>query len=94
MTHHKYVLEKDYISITAYDDKKNILWKTDPYLDNRIHFYRTKRPKIIQFRFGRSPDYFPEKIMPGIKVIWITYNNTQYGFIDLATGMYYFCGQD
>ena len=28
------------------------------------------------------------------KVIWITYNNTQYGFIDLEHGKYYFCGQD
>lgn len=93
-TNYKFVLEKDYIFITAYDDKKKILWKTDPYLDNRIHFYRTKRPRIIQFRFGKSPGYFPEKIKPGITVIWVTYNNTQYGFIDLKTGAYYLCGQD
>ena len=94
LTNNKYVLDKKYIMITAYNNKKKIIWKTDPYLDNRILPYRTNRPRIISFKFGKTPDYYVNKVKSGKTVLWITYNNTQYGFIDLVTGEYYFCGQD
>ena len=94
MTNNYYILDTSHIYITAYDSNKKILWKTDPYKDNSIREYRTKRPVIINFEFGHSPNYFPDKIKAGLKTIWITYNNTQFGFIDLKNGYYYWCGQD
>jgi len=89
-----YILDSAHITITAYDRFDKKIWSTDPYKDNSIEEYRTKRPIIINYGFGKSPNYFPDKIKEGLKVIWITYNNTQFGFIDIKTGKYYYCGQD
>jgi len=94
ITNNYFLLDSSHITITAFDKSNKRFWKTDPYEDNSIMEYRTKRPIIISYSFGLSPDYFSEEIKPGLKVIWITYNNTQFGFIDIRNGKYYFCGQD
>jgi hypothetical protein len=94
LTSNYYILDSTHIFVTAYDKSNKIIWKTDPYIDNAIEEYRTIRPIIINWGFGKSPNYFPKEIKEGLKVIWITYNNTQYGFIDIRTGKYYWCGQD
>jgi hypothetical protein len=94
LTNNYFILDSTHIFVTAYDKTDKLIWRTDPYKNNLIKEYRTKRPIIINYRFGKSPDYFPNKIKEGLKVIWITYNNTQFGFIDILTGKYYYCGQD
>jgi hypothetical protein len=94
VTSNYFILDSNKIFITAYDKSNKIIWRTDPYKNDSIPEYRTKRPFIIYFVFGKSPDYFSNKIKEGLKVIWITYNNTQFGFIDIRNGKYYYCGQD
>jgi hypothetical protein len=94
LTNNYYIMDSTHIYITAYNKSGKVLWKTDPYKDNSIGEYRTKRPVIVHYGFGESHNFFSDKIKEGSKVIWITYNNTQFGFIDLKSGKYYWCGQD
>lgn len=94
LTNNYYILDSTHIYIAAFNKSGKAIWKTDPYKDNSIREYRTKRPVIIHYGFGVSPNYFPDRIKEGSKVIWITYSNSQFGFIDLNTGKYYWCGQD
>jgi|GEM_PF-2973769 len=94
LTNNQYILDSTHINITAFDKSGKVKWITDPYKDNSIEEYRTKRPVIIHYGFGKSPGERPDLIKEGLKVIWITYNNTQFGFIDLESGKYYYCGQD
>lgn len=93
-TKNYFVLDSAHVVISAFNLKNEIIWSTDPYIENKIEKYRTDRPIIISIEFGNSPNYFPDKVNVGLKVIWITYNNTQFGFIDLVSGKYYYCGQD
>lgn len=92
-TNNAFVLDSTHVYITAYNKTGGVLWKTDPWKDNKIEVYRTNRPIIVDMMFGADPGYF-DKSKKGEKVIWIRYINTQFGFIDLKTGKFYFEGQD
>jgi hypothetical protein len=92
-THTRFVLDTSHIYITAYGASGKILWKTDPWKDNKIEIYRTNRPVIVNMQFDTNPGY-PNKNNKGEKVIWIQYINTQFGYLDLRTGAFYFLGQD
>jgi len=94
LTNNYYILDSTHVYIKAFNKSGKVLWKTDPYKDNSISEYRTKRPVIINYGFGVSPNYFSNKIREGLKVISIRYSNSQFGFIDLKSGKYYWCGQD
>jgi hypothetical protein len=93
ITNYKFVLDTSHVYIAAYNAAGDSIWKTDPWKDNKIEVYRTTRPIIVDMVFGKNPGY-PDKTKKGEKVIWIRYINTQFGFIDLKTGAYYFSGQD
>ncbi len=88
----RYILDGEHIAITAIDAKGKTLWKTDPWKDNNIEEYRTKRPVIVYFEFGKIPDYLSKKIKEKIGIA-ISYNNTQFGFVDFS-GKFHFEGQD
>lgn len=88
-----FVLDSTHVYITAFNRTGGILWKTDPWKDNKIEVYRTNRPIIVDMVFGANPGY-PDESTKGEKVIFIEYINTQFGFIDLKTGKFYFEGQD
>jgi hypothetical protein len=94
LTNNYFVLDSNYIYITAYNKNNELIWKTDPYLDNKIMEYRTQRPVIISYQLRDTPKNYKDEIEDGVKVIWITYNNTQFGFINCKTGKYHMCGQD
>jgi hypothetical protein len=87
-----YILDSSHIYITAYNKVGQKLWKTDPYKDSKIEEYRVTRPVIVNFEFITSHwCYGRDKSK---KSIWINYNNTQAGYIDLNSGKFHFCGQD
>lgn len=91
-TNNYYILDSSRIYITAYNKDGQKLWKTDPYKDSKIEEYRVTRPEIVNFNFITSHwCYGKEKSK---KSIWINYNNTQAGYIDLNSGKFHFCGQD
>ena len=92
LTNFKYVLDSSHVYIAAYNANGDSLWKTDPWKDNNIPVYRTKRPIIVDIFIGKLGDFYKGK--ENERVIWITYNNTQFGYVDLITGAYRFWGQD
>ena len=85
-----FVLDSSHNYVTAHDSIGNIVWKTDPYKDNRIEEYRTKRPIIVDFLFGPKDNVDSTERN---KVLWVMYSNTQFGFLNLKTGKYEFVGQ-
>jgi hypothetical protein len=88
-----YSLDSSHIMITALDKTGKILWKTDPWKDNKIEVYRTNRPVIVDFNIQNTYRDFGA-VPKGTKVLWIVYLNTQFGFLDLATGKFSWLGQD
>jgi len=85
-----FILDSSHIYVSAYNSKNELLWKTDPYKDNKIREYRTKRPIIVDFSLDKIDSMDPRSE----QVLWISYNNTQFGFLYLKTGKYDFHGQD
>jgi hypothetical protein len=84
----KFIIDKQRIYITAIDKNGTIIWKTDPVIDNKIKKYRTDRPTVVYFAFG------DDRTKSKKEVIWISYSNTQFGYLDKANGKFTFEGQD
>ena len=78
------MLDTARITISAYSFSNKLLWKTDPWADNKLPEYRVKRPRIVFYAFDEEDH----------NVIGITYNNTQFGSLDKRTGKFHFEGQD
>lgn len=81
-------LDSNHIFITARDKTGKELWRTDPWKDNKLMTYRVNRPVIVYFYFENSSRTNNKE------VIWIVYNNTQFGFIEKETGRFTWMGQD
>jgi len=84
----KFIVDSMQIFITAFDSNGKELWRTDPWKDNKLMEYRVKRPIIVYFSLSKN------KWTDNKEMIWITYNNTQFGIIDKQTGKFTFFGQD
>jgi hypothetical protein len=52
-----YQLDSAHIMFTALDKSGKRLWKTDPWKDNNISVYRTKRPVIVDFKIVTTDRY-------------------------------------
>ena len=83
-----FVLDSTNIYITAFDKNGKQLWKTDPWKDNDLGIYRVQRPVIVHYSLANNDRTNKEE------VIWITYQNTQFGYIDKKNGRFTFLGQD
>jgi hypothetical protein len=90
----KYILDSTRIYIAAIDKTGKKLWKTDPWKDNNLEQYRVARPIIVSFTFQQYPGKSTPKVGKSKEVIWVVYNNTQFGIIDKATGKFTWFGQD
>jgi hypothetical protein len=86
-------LDSAHIMVSAHDKKDSLLWKTDPWKDNKIEVYRTDRPVIVDFQL-LGPESKFWGVPKGKTVLWIVYINTQFGYLDLETGKFRFMGQD
>jgi hypothetical protein len=84
----KFIIDKERIFITAVDKDGKLLWKTDPAIDNKLEKYRTDRPTIVYFSFG------DDRTKRKKEVIWLSYSNTQFGYLDKTNGKFTFEGQD
>lgn len=87
-TGNQFILDSTRIMVTAFNPQGKQLWRTDAWKDNHLEAYRVKRPVISYFAFGK--DIRDEKT----EVIWLTYNNTQFGLLDKKTGAFRWLGQD
>jgi hypothetical protein len=78
-------LDSKHIVVTAFDKEGKILWKTNPYKDNKIEENGARKIEIIHF------DFTVIRSLSGkIKFIQIGYNNGNYGFLELKTGKFNF----
>jgi hypothetical protein len=91
VTKTKFILDSAQITITAIDTNGKQLWQTDPWKDNKLKVYRIDRPIIVHFNLGKAGWNSSD---PKKEVIWIGYNNTQFGTLDKLTGKFIFLGQD
>ena len=91
VTKTKFILDSAQITITAVDINGKQLWLTDPWKDNKLKIYRVDRPIIVSFYLGKAGWNSSD---PKKEVIWIGYNNTQFGTLDKCTGKFTFLGQD
>jgi hypothetical protein len=89
LTKNYFILDANHVYITAFDKTGKKLWKTDPYKDSNMGEYRTNRPIVVNFTF-ESDNWCSGKT----KVIAITYDNTEFGYLDIKTGKYFSCGRD
>lgn len=88
LTGNIFLLDSTHINIYAFNTKGDTLWKTDPWKDNKLEVYRVKRPVIVDFDFATN------KWTDNKEVIWIVYNNTQFGTINKEVGKFRWMGQD
>lgn len=89
----KFILDSTQTLIIAVDFNYKKIWSTDPWRDNKLRVYRTKRPTINYFELlGKEKAPGWEKLPDN--VIWVSYNNSQFGIVDQKTGNFRFLGQD
>jgi hypothetical protein len=88
-----FVLDTKHVCISAFDKNGTILWKTDPHKDGNLANYRVANPKIVNFELGWTHECSWCGIPGNSRVIWIEYDNSQIGFLDLSSGKFHFCGQ-
>lgn len=104
-TQTKFVLDSTRTVISAFDKKGKLKWKTNPYKDKKIPEYRTNNPIIVNFSIRLTENYYRKRSNQFTTeisnyfytrkiLISISYNNSQFGTIDLQDGYYYFMGQD
>jgi hypothetical protein len=84
----RYVIDSTQTTIVALDYKNKVLWVSNPNRDNKLGNYRTFKPRMDNFGFKKLKDSDYKE------VIFVIYNNTQFGFIDKLTGKFTFLGQD
>jgi hypothetical protein len=84
----KFVLDSARINISAYDFSGNMIWRTDPWLDNRLVVHnRVKRPTIVYYSFLSQG-------LDNKEVISISYSSKQFGNVDRRTGKFQNLGKD
>jgi hypothetical protein len=94
ITNNFYVLDTSHTIITAFNKSKKIIWKTNPREDNSLPEYRHKNPTITYFKINTIGWNVAGKYKIGDRMISISYSNSQFGFLDLKTGKFFFAGQD
>lgn len=85
-------VETDGRHVAAISGDGKLLWNKDPFKDGHLPSYRTKNPQIVYVwpvsksncRGGREPEKF----------VGITFNNSQFGLLNVSDGEFLFCGQD
>lgn len=109
-TSRKYVLDSSHTVISAFDSNGQLIWSTNPIKDNGIKEYRTKQAYIDYISFktedmGFTPqwrhlffrtiqEYYANTLNPTLRVISISYNNSQFGVLNMDNGKFVFYGQD
>jgi hypothetical protein len=90
----QFYLDTACVYVTAMTSKGDTLWRIDPWKDNNLETYKTDRPKIKEFDFYKTTLKIADKfnINKGELIIWIEYDNTQYGIITITNGKFYYLG--
>lgn len=87
-----FYVESDGRHVSAIDSEGRILWCKDPFADAKLEFYRTKEPKIVYI--GALNEVMTKVFKDKGEFIAITFNSSQFGALNMATGEFTFEGQD
>ena len=81
-----------HVSAITFDGQ--VLWTRNPFVDGKLEPYRFAEPKIV--RIGPSKGLGPSGWKPDSKAtyIGITFNSTQFGIMNAATGDFADGGRD
>jgi hypothetical protein len=83
-----YEVQSDRRTITATKPDGTIIWKVNPFVDEKLEPYRVKHPFIVYF--GKSNN---QANLKGA-VLGIAFNSSQFGDIELESGKFHLRGQD
>ena len=81
----KFYLDSTRTNIYAFRSKE-LIWRTNPRIDNNLEFYRFANPTIDFFGLTKPTD--------DIEYLGISYTNSQFGRLNKETGEFTFLGQD
>jgi len=87
-----FYVESDGRHVSAINSEGRILWCKDPFAEAKLEFYRTKEPKIVYI--GALNEWMIKAFMGKGEFIAITFNSSQFGVLNVATGEFTFEGQD
>jgi hypothetical protein len=79
----KVCVEGDGRHLKATDNKGNVLWRRDPFVDAKLNLYRTSEAPTINVIRAGNPRAPPGHSGPRV---WIMFESSQFGEVDLATG--------
>lgn len=89
LTKNYYVLDSSHSKITAFNSSREFIWETNPYKEGKITDYRYKIPTVYNLHIGPN-----KRQGNGETVLHVSYNNSQFGYIELNSGKFIFSGQD
>jgi hypothetical protein len=85
-------VESDGRHVAAISRDGKLLWSRDPFKDAHLEFYRTEKPQIVYIgkasKAGIAAAEKPEKF------VGISFNNSQFGYMRISDGEFYYVGQD
>ena len=88
-------LDTTHTIITAFSKSNQIIWNTNPRQASSLPNYRHKNPTIRYFQIGElGRNLYGSINKKGERVLFISYSNSQFGFLDLKTGTFTYEGQD
>lgn len=86
--HINYILNEKKTIVSAINSNNDTLWVTNPVKDSHVEKYRVSTPIIVSISLYKVD-------RPDMKeVIFLAYNNSQFGYIIKKTGEFVFMGQD
>ena len=85
-----FYVESDGRHVAALNAEGKILWHRDPFVEAKLEPYRFERPVIV---FIGQPHPTSIEDRKG-KFIAISFNSSQFGILDVATGNFTFLGND
>ena len=88
-----FYVESDGRHVSAIGPDGKILWSRDPFADAHVPFYRTETPRIFYIGKAHKKDELDLATKGIARIIAITYDSSQYGFLDVRTGDFIFWGQ-
>ncbi len=91
-----FYVESDGQHVAAINGGGAILWHQDPFVEAGLKPYRTKERPVISY-IGKASDKQVESLKAMGKkgpFIGLGYNSSQYGLLDVTTGVFTFYGQD
>ena len=89
-------VESDGRHVSAIDSSGKILWTRNPFVDSQLCPYRTDHPIIVQIApvTGEDANIAKAYKRAASHFVWIRFDSSQMGYLDVRTGDFLFGGHD